>query len=135
MKTFITHTYEIIIVYNYDGKAEKVFNNFDKDQSVLCCVPCDNDKYIIAAVVNKGNYSLVVIDQATKETVMTFEETDLVMDILTVPGKFQFVRLGHLNKIHTYHSRFIPKGVAEASQIFLQDATFYRNYLAMGIQT
>jgi hypothetical protein len=23
--------------------------------------------------------------------------------------------------IHTYHSRFIPKGVAEASQIFLQD--------------
>jgi hypothetical protein len=24
--------------------------------------------------------------------------------------------------IHTYHSRFIPVGVAEASQIFLQDA-------------
>jgi hypothetical protein len=23
--------------------------------------------------------------------------------------------------IHTYHSRFIPKGVAEVSQIFLQD--------------
>jgi hypothetical protein len=24
--------------------------------------------------------------------------------------------------IHTYHSRFIPKGVAEVSQIFLRDA-------------
>jgi hypothetical protein len=24
--------------------------------------------------------------------------------------------------IHTYHSRFIPEGVAEASQIFLRDA-------------
>jgi hypothetical protein len=27
---------------------------------------------------------------------------------------------------HTYHSRFIPEGVAEASQIFLRD-TFYQN--------
>jgi hypothetical protein len=26
------------------------------------------------------------------------------------------------NDIHTYDSRFIPEGVAEASQIFLQDA-------------
>jgi hypothetical protein len=25
-------------------------------------------------------------------------------------------------KIHTYHSRFIPEGVAKASQIFLRDA-------------
>jgi hypothetical protein len=24
--------------------------------------------------------------------------------------------------VHTYHSRFIPKGIAEASQIFLRDA-------------
>jgi hypothetical protein len=30
--------------------------------------------------------------------------------------------------IHTYHSRFIPEGVAEVSQIFLQDD---QNYLAM----
>jgi hypothetical protein len=27
-----------------------------------------------------------------------------------------------INKKHTYHSRFIPKGVAEVSQIFLRDA-------------
>jgi hypothetical protein len=33
--------------------------------------------------------------------------------------------------IHTYHSRFIREGVAEASQIFLETPTFYLNYLAM----
>jgi hypothetical protein len=33
--------------------------------------------------------------------------------------------------IHTYHSRLIPEGVAEAFQIFLQDSTFYQNDLAM----
>jgi hypothetical protein len=34
--------------------------------------------------------------------------------------------------IHTYHSRFIPEGVAEASQIFHSETlTFYQNYLAM----
>jgi hypothetical protein len=33
--------------------------------------------------------------------------------------------------IHTYHSRFISEGAAEASQIFLRDATFYKIYLAM----
>jgi hypothetical protein len=27
----------------------------------------------------------------------------------------------HENGLNTYHSRFIPKGVAEASQIFLRD--------------
>jgi hypothetical protein len=26
----------------------------------------------------------------------------------------------HLTKLHTYHSRFIPEGVAEVSQIFLR---------------
>jgi hypothetical protein len=33
--------------------------------------------------------------------------------------------------IHTYPSRFIPKGVAEASQIVLRDAHVFKNYLAM----
>jgi hypothetical protein len=28
----------------------------------------------------------------------------------------------YLHYIHTYHSRFIPEGVAEASQTFLRDA-------------
>jgi hypothetical protein len=37
---------------------------------------------------------------------------------------------GYITYIHTYHSCFIPKGVAEASQIFLQD-TYYQNYLAV----
>jgi hypothetical protein len=33
--------------------------------------------------------------------------------------------------IHAYHSRFIPEGVAEATQIFFETPTFYRNYLAI----
>jgi hypothetical protein len=33
--------------------------------------------------------------------------------------------------LHTYRSRFIPEGLAEASQIFLRDAHVYQNYLAM----
>jgi hypothetical protein len=32
---------------------------------------------------------------------------------------------------HTYHSRFIPKRVAEVSQILLRDAHAYKNYLAV----
>jgi hypothetical protein len=31
----------------------------------------------------------------------------------------------------SYDLRFIPEGVAETSQIFLRDAHFYQNYLAM----
>jgi hypothetical protein len=33
--------------------------------------------------------------------------------------------------VYTYHSRFIPEGVAEASQIFFGDTHVYHNYLAM----
>jgi hypothetical protein len=33
--------------------------------------------------------------------------------------------------IHTYHSHFIPEGVAEASRIFLPDAHVLPKYLAM----
>jgi hypothetical protein len=33
--------------------------------------------------------------------------------------------------LHTYHSRFIPEGVAEAFQIFLRDTHFFQIYLAM----
>jgi hypothetical protein len=34
--------------------------------------------------------------------------------------------------MYTYHSRFIPAGVAEASHMFLLDAHVYQTYLAMG---
>jgi hypothetical protein len=37
-----------------------------------------------------------------------------------------------LKYIHTYHSRLILGGVAEASQIFLRDSHVYQNYLTMG---
>jgi hypothetical protein len=35
--------------------------------------------------------------------------------------------------LHTYHSRFTPKGVAEASQIFIRDAYVLQNDLALRI--
>jgi hypothetical protein len=33
--------------------------------------------------------------------------------------------------IHTYHSRFIPEGVAEPSQIYLLNVGVYKDYLDM----
>jgi hypothetical protein len=33
--------------------------------------------------------------------------------------------------MYSNHSRFIPKGVAETSQIFLRDTYVYQNQLAM----
>ncbi|RVE48846.1 hypothetical protein evm_006496 [Chilo suppressalis] len=92
-ETLITHTSKMIIVYNYNGKVLKVFDNFDKEQDILCCVPCNNDRYIFAAVTHNGNNSLVVIDQTTKEKVGCFEETDTVLSILTVPGSNKIITL------------------------------------------
>jgi hypothetical protein len=44
---------------------------------------------------------------------------------LLLPGTGAVVDLSYwtylLKYIHTYHSRFIPEGVAEVSQIFLRD--------------
>jgi hypothetical protein len=37
------------------------------------------------------------------------------------PTPLSGIRVGR-RYIHTYHSRFIPEGIVEASQIFLQDA-------------
>jgi hypothetical protein len=38
----------------------------------------------------------------------------------------------YINKyIHTYHTRFIPERVAEASPISFEVPTFYQKYLAM----
>jgi hypothetical protein len=37
--------------------------------------------------------------------------------------------------LHSYYSRFIPEGVAEASHIFLRDTHVLRNYLAMSNTT
>jgi hypothetical protein len=36
----------------------------------------------------------------------------------------------NIKKLHTYHSRFIPGGVAEVSQIFLRDTHILPKLLA-----
>jgi hypothetical protein len=38
-----------------------------------------------------------------------------------ISREFTLLMLERINKIHTYHSRFIPEGVADVSQIFLRD--------------
>jgi hypothetical protein len=37
---------------------------------------------------------------------------------------YDFVPVVVVRKVHTYHSRFIPEGVAEASQILLRGPRF-----------
>ncbi|KAL4716190.1 hypothetical protein ACJJTC_013967 [Scirpophaga incertulas] len=112
-ETLYTHTSKMIIVYSNTGKVLKVFDNFNKDQEILYCVPCNNDRYLIAAVVNNGAHSIMLIDFANKEKVMMFEENDSVLSILTVPGTNKIItlksteiteheyRINYLNNCHT----------------------------------
>jgi hypothetical protein len=51
-------------------------------------------------------------------------QTNNVLCLILSPAYSAQILLGNFLRqlhIHTYHSRFIPKGVAEASQIFLRD--------------
>lgn len=57
----------------------------DWDKEILCCVPCNNDRYAIIATTNN---QIEVIDLTTKERVVSFEESNVICDILTVPGKY-----------------------------------------------
>jgi hypothetical protein len=45
--------------------------------------------------------------------------------------KFSQVPENRTPTMYTYHSRFIPEGAAEASQISPEMPVFYQNYLAM----
>lgn len=69
------------------NKIVKPIQDFERDREVLCCVPCNHDKYVFVAT--DGNARCVeVIDLKTKERVITFEETDVVLDMVTVPGEY-----------------------------------------------
>jgi hypothetical protein len=52
--------------------------------------------------------------------------------VLSPDGSLVFYNSKYIHTyIHTYQSRLVPEGVAEASQIFLRDHTFYQNDMAM----
>uniref|UniRef100_A0A2A4JWY0 CARD domain-containing protein n=1 Tax=Heliothis virescens TaxID=7102 RepID=A0A2A4JWY0_HELVI len=92
----ILHTSKKIIFYdpfrNERNKVFKTIQDFDRDREILCCVPCNYDKNIIVAT--DGNTKLVeVIDLKTKERVITFEETDIVLDLVTVPRSNKIITL------------------------------------------
>jgi hypothetical protein len=46
------------------------------------------------------------------------------------PGHHTGLKISFYTYVNTYHSRFMPEWIAEASQILLRD-TIYLNYLAM----
>ncbi|CAH0586879.1 unnamed protein product [Chrysodeixis includens] len=92
----IMHTNKKITFYipqrHKTNKILKPIQDFERDQEVLCCVPCNHDKYVFVAT--DGNTKCVeVIDLKTKERVITFEETDIVLDMVTVPGSNKIITL------------------------------------------
>ncbi|KAL0830687.1 hypothetical protein ABMA28_002824 [Loxostege sticticalis] len=101
-EVLITHTAKMIILYNVDGSPLKVFDNFDRDQEILCCAPCNYDRYLIAAITSNGGNYLVIVDQTSKEKIMTIQETGPVLNILVVPGS---------NKIITQKTKEITEHV------------------------
>lgn len=64
--------------------------DFERDREILCCVPCNHDRYAVVAIVCNNNISVEVINLESKERIITFEETDIVLDIVVVPGKYHF---------------------------------------------
>jgi hypothetical protein len=53
----------------------------------------------------------------------------LMTDLLVCPCSGGINRL--MMKLHTYYSRFMPEGVAEATHVHLQDAHDLKNQLTM----
>jgi hypothetical protein len=45
-------------------------------------------------------------------------------------SKYNLFQILINHNIHTYHSRFIPKGVAEVSQIFLRDTHILPKFIS-----
>ncbi|XP_073955753.1 death-associated APAF1-related killer isoform X2 [Choristoneura fumiferana] len=91
----IAHTSKMVILYDPSGKPIQSFTDLvDRDRDILCCVPSNDDRYLIIATSNNKHY-VEVVDTITKEKVLSFEESDTVLDILTVPGTNRIIILMH----------------------------------------
>ncbi|XP_049872371.1 uncharacterized protein LOC126371179 [Pectinophora gossypiella] len=91
-EVLIAHTSKLIITYDPTGKVLKVVDCMERDKEILCCIPCNKDRNAIIAT-SGTTQSLEVIDLVTKERIMAYEETDILMDILTVPGTNKIITL------------------------------------------
>jgi hypothetical protein len=65
-----------------------------------------------------GIYPAIILTSTSMEITLITSEPFVIFWLLRTSKTFQYMRL----KLHTYHSHFIPEGVAEASHTFLQDA-------------
>ena len=89
----IMHTSKKIVFYNPSrndkNKIFKTIQDFERDREILCCIPCNYDKNVIIATNGKDDKCIVdVIDLKTKERVSSFQESDIVLDMITVPRKY-----------------------------------------------
>nr|QQK86043.1 apoptotic protease-activating factor 1 [Spodoptera litura] len=92
----IMHTSKKIDFYDpsrsQKNKIFKTIQDFDRDREILCCVPCNYDKNVIVAT--DGPVKRVeVIDLKTRERIITFDETDIVLDMVTVPRSNKIITL------------------------------------------
>ncbi|KAM3964890.1 apaf-1 protein isoform 1-T2 [Aphomia sociella] len=84
-EVLIAHTSKTFTLYHINGDVLQVVDNMDRNNEILCCTLCNDDRLIIAAVCNIEKYSVVVIDSVTQEMVMSFGETGFIVDIFIVP--------------------------------------------------
>ncbi|KAJ8716732.1 hypothetical protein PYW07_003359 [Mythimna separata] len=93
----IMHTNKKIIFYNPSrnekNKIFKTIQDFERDREILCCIPCNYDKNVIVATDGSSKCNVEVIDLKTKERVIMFEETDIVLDMITVPRSNKIITL------------------------------------------
>ncbi|XP_050674574.1 apoptotic protease-activating factor 1-like [Leptidea sinapis] len=87
----ITHTSKMIILYTPSGKVLQVIDNLYRERDIMCCVPCNKDMHVIVATAN-STHSLDIIDLKTKER-HSVEETDTVLDIVTIPNTSKIITL------------------------------------------
>ncbi|XP_032516465.2 uncharacterized protein LOC116769470 [Danaus plexippus] len=92
----VTHTSEIIIIYSINAEVLQVLDNLSRDVDILCCIPCNFDKNVIFATPR----NLEIVNLKTKEK-QVFETTDIVLNILTVPGSNRILTLNE-NEVTEY---------------------------------
>ncbi|XP_059057323.1 uncharacterized protein LOC131850929 isoform X2 [Achroia grisella] len=85
-KTLIAHTSKTIVLYHIKDEVLKPIDKLDRNNEISCCTLCNDDRLIIAAECNNDKHSVVVIDRRNQEMLMSFGETDSIIDILVVPG-------------------------------------------------
>nr|BBE37738.1 apoptotic protease-activating factor-1 [Bombyx mori] len=105
----ITHTSQMIILYRPKGAEYDVISEFEREQKLLCCVPCNNDKYIAVASFN-AVYRVDLIDIRTKQKVVYFEETGAILDMLVIPGTNKIITLKQ-NEIMAHEFRTKPASI------------------------